>query len=256
MDYTKINSETIDRWVEEGWEWGQPISHEVYQRALEGEWELLLTPTRPVPQEWIGDVKGAKVLGLASGGGQQMPIFAALGAEGTVLDNSAKQLENDYIVASREGFDLRIMKADMTLPLPFADEEFDLIFYPVSNVYIEDVHHVWQEAYRILKPGGTILSGLDNGVNFIVDEREDRVVHKLPFNPLKDEEQMRFLQKTDSGVQFSHTLEDQIQGQISAGFILKELYEDTNGEGRLHELNIPSFFATRSVKPDVTTQED
>ena len=27
--YTVINSDVIDKWVDEGWEWGQPISHEV-----------------------------------------------------------------------------------------------------------------------------------------------------------------------------------------------------------------------------------
>lgn len=43
-------------------------------------------------------------------------------------------------------------------------------------------------------------------------------------------------------------MEDQIGGQLKAGFLLRELYEDTNGEGRLHQLNIPSYVATRAVK--------
>ena len=88
MDYQDINAETIDRWVDEGWEWGMPISHEDYVRATEGEWDVLLTPTKPVPHEWFGDLAGKRVLGLAAGGGQQMPIFAALGARCTVLDYS------------------------------------------------------------------------------------------------------------------------------------------------------------------------
>ncbi|MBR3250314.1 MAG: SAM-dependent methyltransferase, partial [Erysipelotrichaceae bacterium] len=70
----------------------------------------------------------------------------------------------------------------------------------------------------------------------------------LPFNPLKNPEQMKQLEAGDSGVQFSHTLEEQINGQLEAGFVLTALYEDTNGEGRLHELNIPTFLAMRSVK--------
>ena len=57
------------------------------------------------------------------------------------------------------------------------------------------------------------------------------------------------LQEQDAGVQFSHTAEEQLSGQLEAGFILTGLYEDTNGEGRLHELNIPTFYATRAVKP-------
>ncbi|MBQ2460894.1 MAG: SAM-dependent methyltransferase, partial [Clostridia bacterium] len=88
MRYTDINAATIDRWVDEGWEWGKPISHEDFLAAKRGEWQMLLTPTRPVPKEWFGEIRGRRVLGLASGGGQQMPIFAALGAECHVLDYS------------------------------------------------------------------------------------------------------------------------------------------------------------------------
>ena len=78
-DYTKINSETIDRRVKEGWEWGKPITHDIYLNALKGEWDVLLTPTKPMPKSWFpNSLKDLKILGLASGGGQQMPIFAAL----------------------------------------------------------------------------------------------------------------------------------------------------------------------------------
>ena len=133
MNYQDINAQTIDRWIEEGWEWGIPISHEEYEKAKSGEWNMLLTPTKFVPHSWFGELKGKKVLGLASGGGQQMPIFAALGAECTVLDYSEKQLESERLVASREGYVIEIIRADMTKPLPFADETFDLIFHPVSK---------------------------------------------------------------------------------------------------------------------------
>ena len=33
--YTEINARFIDRWVDEGWEWGQPIRHEAYEKAME-----------------------------------------------------------------------------------------------------------------------------------------------------------------------------------------------------------------------------
>lgn len=90
--YTDINSNVIDKWVDEGWEWGQPISHEVFEKAKNNDWFVLLTPTKPVPKDWFCDFKNAEILGLASGGGQQMPIFTALGAKCTVLDYSEKQL--------------------------------------------------------------------------------------------------------------------------------------------------------------------
>lgn len=249
MSYTDKNAETIDRWIDEGWEWGRPVTHETCVKAKQGEWDILLTPTKPVPHKWFGDLRGKKVLGLASGGGQQMPVFAVLGAECTVLDYSEKQLESERLVAAREGYEIRIVRADMTLPLPFEDGEFDLIFHPVSNCYIKDVKHVWRECFRILKKGGTLLSGTDHYVNYIVSEDEKSVINRLPFDPLVNKDQMEMLEREDCGVQFSHTIEEQINGQLEAGFVLKELYEDTNGSGWLHELHIPTFLAMRSEKP-------
>ena len=250
MDYQKINAETIDRWVKEGWEWGKPIDHATFAAAQNGNWEVGLTPNKPVPHEWFGELKGKKILGLAAGGGQQMPIFAALGADCTVLDYSTAQIESERMVAKREGYAIRIVQADMTKPLPFAEGSFDLIFHPVSNCYVEEVRPIWKECFRVLKPGGVLLAGMDNGINFLfAGDDETTVVNSLPFNPLKNEEQRRQLEEDDCGMQFSHTPEEQIGGQLEVGFRLTHLYEDTNGEGFLHEKNIPSFLATRAVKP-------
>jgi len=249
MNYQDINAKTIDRWIEEGWEWGIPISHEDYVKARAGEWDMLLTPTKFVPHGWFGDLKGKKVLGLASAGGQQMPIFAALGAECTVLDYSEKQLESERIVAKREDYEIKIIRADMTKPLPFAAETFDLIFHPVSNCYVEEVKPIFKECARILKHGGILLSGLDNGVNYLVDDDETMIINTMPFNPLKNEVNRKQLEESDCGIQFSHTMEEQIGGQLEAGLILTHIYEDTNGEGRLHEMNIPCYIATRAIKP-------
>ena len=248
MNYQDINASTIDRWVEEGWEWGKPIDHDTFEKAKKGDWKLLLTPTKVVPREWLGDLRGKKVLGLASGGGQQMPILAALGADCTVLDYSQKQLDSEKLVAEREGYSIRIVRADMTKPLPFENGEFDLIFHPVSNCYVKEVKPIWRECFRVLRTGGDLLSGLDNAINYMVNADETEIVNRLPFDPLTNEDQRRQLEADDCGMQFSHTLEEQIGGQLEAGFTLLELYEDTNGAGRLHELNIPSFFATRSRK--------
>ena len=246
--YQEINAETIDRWIEEGWEWGQPISHETYLNAKNGNRNVLLTPTNPVPHEWFGNIKDKKILGLASGGGQQMPIFSALGANCTVLDYSDKQLEAEKMVAEREKYEIEVIKADMTKKLPFADNSFDIIFHPVSNCYIEKVEPVFKECYRILKKGEILLCGLDIGTNYTVDEKEEKIINSLPFNPLVNEEQRKQLEEQDCGIQFSHTISEQIGGQLKAGFRLTDIYDDTNGFGRLHELNIASFVATRAIK--------
>lgn len=247
-NYTDVNSKAIDNWVAGGWEWGTPVSHDVFVQALQGEWSVLLTPTKPVPKDWFCNMNGAKILGLASGGGQQMPLFAALGAECTVLDYSEAQLESERMVAKREGYDIKIVHADMTKPLPFEDEYFDLIFHPVSNCYVEDVFPIWRECYRVLKKGGILLAGLDIGINFVFGDDEKTLEYKLPFNPLKDKEVYEQSVKNNWGIQFSHTIEEQIGGQLRAGFTLSDIYGDTNGSGNLHDYNIPAFYATKAVK--------
>lgn len=246
--YQDINKETIDKWVEEGWEWSRPISHEEYIDAKNGNWNVLLTPTVPVPHEWIGNIKDKKILGLASGGGQQMPIFNALGAKCSVIDYSSKQIESEYKVAKREGFTIEAIEGDMSKKFPFYDETFDIVFQPVSNCYVEDVQHIFNEAYRVLKKGGIFLAGLNNEINYIVDQNEKEIVWKMPFNPLKDEKAKEFMVKENAGMQFSHNMTEQIGGQLKAGFTLVDIYEDTNGFGRLHELNIKTYIATKSIK--------
>ena len=249
MNYQDINAKTIDLWCASGWEWGKPISHETYQKALKGEWGVYLTPTKVVPHEWFGELKGRKLLGLASGGGQQMPVFAALGAKCTVLDYSPAQCEKEHMMAQQEGYEMEILRYGMTKPLPFSDETFDLIFHPVSNCYVEEVKPIFKECFRILKKGGILLCGLDNGINFIFDDDETTVKYTFPVNPLKDPKLYEESVKNDWGIQFSHTLEEQIGGQLEAGFLLTHVYEDTNGSGKLHEHNIPSFWASRAIKP-------
>ena len=247
--YQDVNAETISRWIADGWTWGTPIDHATYLKALAEEWDVVLTPTKPVPRAWFGDLKDRFVLGLASGGGQQMPIFAAAGANCTVFDYTAAQLESEQLVAEREGYDITLIRGDMTERLPFPDDHFDIIFHPVSNVYIEFVEPVFQECYRILKPGGILLCGLCNGFNFVVDISEREIVNRLPFNPLRNPDHREIARQNDDGYQFSHTVSEQIGGQLKAGFILTHLEEDTNGYGRLHDMNIPTFMLTRAVKP-------
>ena len=71
----------------------------------------------------------------------------------------------------------------------------------------------------------------------------------MPFDPLVNADQRKLLEDTDCGMQFSHTVEEQIGGQLEAGLVLTHIYGDTNGSGRLHEMNIQCYYATRAVKP-------
>jgi hypothetical protein len=101
-----------------------------------------------------------------------------------------------------------------------------------------------------LKKGGILLAGMDNGFCYLFDEESGEpllVKNKLPYNPLKDERLFKRDIADNSGVQFSHTLEEQIGGQLKAGFILTDLYEDRD-DGGIYKDYFPEYIATRAVK--------
>lgn len=246
--YQDVNARIISRWVDEGWEWGKPIDHETYVRAQQGDWQILLTPTVPVPASWWPPLKGAEVLGLASGGGQQMPILTAAGAWCTVLDYAPVQLESERMVADREGYHIKVVQADMTRTLPFEDDKFDVIVNPVSLCYVRDVQPVFYEMARVLRPGGVLLAGFDTGFNYVVDEDEERIVRGLPYDPIDNPALLEEDDVEEVGMQFSHTAGELLSGLLRAGFVIDDVYDDINGEGCLSELGIPTFMAVRAHK--------
>lgn len=253
MDIRSYNREAWNREVDQGENpWTKPVSPEIIARARQGEWSVLLTETRPVPREWFPPLQGLKILGLACGGGQQGPIFAAAGAEVTIFDNSPRQLDRDLEVAAREGLNnLQTVEGDMRDLSSFPDESFDLVFHPVSNLFIHEIRPVWREAYRVLRTGGTLLAGFMNPTFYIFDfdKMEQGVLevrYKLPYADSDHPEILERLLEKGWPLEHSHSLDDQIGGQIEAGFQIIGFYEDHH-QNLIGEF-MPSYIATRSKK--------
>ena len=150
MDVVAYNRQAWNQQVAQGNPWTVPVSAEVIAEERIGRWAIVLKPNIPVPRSWFPDpLNGRDVLCLASGGGQQGPVLAAAGAQVTVFDNSPAQLACDRLVAAREGLTIRTVQGDMADLSAFADESFDLIFHPVSNLFAPDVRPVWRECHRV-----------------------------------------------------------------------------------------------------------
>ncbi|MBO4639370.1 MAG: class I SAM-dependent methyltransferase, partial [Treponema sp.] len=232
-DYIKENESAWDKRAANGDRWSTVVSAEEVAKARTGDWHIIVTPEKPVPRNWFPDnLAGKKVLCLASGGGQQGPILAAAGADVTVFDNSTGQLEKDQYAAKRDGLEIKTVQGNMQDLSAFADASFDLIVHPWSNNYIDDILPVWRECARVLKTGGILISGFGSPLEYIFDlekfeQGQLELKYSIPYADIDhlDDPKVREITLAE-GYSWGHPIEEQIQGQISAGFVIAGFYED------------------------------
>jgi len=143
-DITKQNEDTWDELVQAG----VPCSIPELEMTAEQAAKNLNA------DDIFGDLKGKKVLCLASGGGQQSLGFALLGADVTVADFSAEQLKSDQLIADKFKLPIQIIKMDMRDLTKFEDGEFDIVYQPYSINYIPEITTFLDDIARIVKPGG------------------------------------------------------------------------------------------------------
>lgn len=257
IDFLHHNESAWNKQALEKNEWSQAVSKELINEAKEGKWEVHLTP-KPLDKTWLGEIRGKRILCLASAGGQQAPVLAAVGAEVVVFDISDEQLRQDERVAERDGLSLKTVQGDMRDLSVFEDESFDIVFHPISNHYVEDVNPVWREAYRVLKKGGYLLASFFNPVVFVAERNPQDIAdgiirpkYTLPYADIRDLDQEQITRKIENqeALVFGHTLSDLIGGQLKAGFVIEDFTEEMQPHPRfLIDQFLPTFMATKAVK--------
>ena len=255
IDAVKFNQSAWDKMAAAGDKYYHGMTSEQIEKARNSDFRIRVTPTRPVPDQWLAPIKGSSVLCLAGGGGQQGPLLAAAGAKVTVFDLSEIQLQRDLEIAKRENLPLATAQGDMRDLSCFENEKFDLIISPCATCFCPTVEEIWTESFRVLKPGGSLIVGFINPVYYIFDAAKlDRgkfeVRHQIPYCDFDlPEETRQKLLGPDRPLEFGHSLEDLIGLQLKAGFELTGFYEDGWGDNDNLSSMINVFIGTKATKP-------
>lgn len=109
---------------------------------------------RPAILALAREVRGLRVLDAGCGGGAHAAALLERGAEVTGIDASAALLE---VARRRLGPDVPLAQADLSRPLPFPDDSFDLILSALVLHYLRDWAPTLDEFRRVLVPHGRVV---------------------------------------------------------------------------------------------------
>ncbi len=186
---------------------------------------------------WLGpSIAGQRVLCLAAGGGRQGPLYAAAGAQVTVVDLSQAMLQLDRQVAAERKLDLKTVQTSMDQLTMFTDEQFDLVIHPVSTCYVPQVQPVYQEVARVLRRDGLYVSQHKQPTNLQASLKPDQTGYWLEHKYYRQEPLPVFEGKSplrESGAQeFLHRWEQLIGWMCRAGFVIEDLLEPQHAKPR------------------------
>ena len=258
----KADEHNLRAWEKEssgGGNWSSIVSAETMESVRRGEYRFSMSPDkRPIPKEWLGPLEKVDLLCLAGGGGQQGAILAGLGANTTVYDFSSNQLSLDRLAAEKYGLEIKTVQGDMRDLSCFPDASFDLVLNPASNMFVDDILPVWRECHRVLRSGGRLIACSLNPIAFAfgrdqLDTTDTPTLrYSVPYSDVGSLASEDLAAKIANGdiLEYGHTLEDIIGGQLRSGFLLKGFQEGYWGEGFgvKADKRFPQYLITCSVK--------
>ncbi|QEG24547.1 class I SAM-dependent methyltransferase [Mariniblastus fucicola] len=179
---------------------------------------------------WLGgNVRGKRLLCLAAGGGRQGPIYAAAGAEVTVVDLSPAMLELDREVAQERQLKIRTVEASMDNLSMLDNAYFDVVIHPVSTCYVSDVRPVYQEVARIMVAGGVYVSQHKQPASLQSDIEPHQGSYRIKHgyykkDPLPAESRPNLIRE-DGTLEYVHRWEELIGAMCASGFVIEALTE-------------------------------
>ena len=179
---------------------------------------------------WLGkDISNKKVLCLAAGGGRQGPIYAAAGAEVTVVDISPVMLELDRVVAQQRNLTLRTVEASMDNLSALSTASFDIVIHPVSTCYVPSVVPVFSEVARVLVSDGIYISQHKQPTSLQSSLESTAGAYQLKHSyyskdPLPPESKPNLIRE-EGTIEYVHRWEEILGTMCRSGFAIEDVTE-------------------------------
>jgi SAM-dependent methyltransferase len=166
---------------------------------------------------------------LAAGGGRHGPLYAAAGAQVTVVDLSNAMLELDRRIAEERRLVIRTIETSMDDLQMLATGEFDLVVQPVSTCYLPSPARLFPEIARVTRPGGLYISQHKQPVNLQASLQtytgsyviEHAYYDPLPVSPATEPNKLR----EPNTHEYVHSWECLLGGICRSGFVLEDVTE-------------------------------
>ena len=188
---------------------------------------------------------GEKVLDLGCGYGFFTDYFRSIGANAIGVDGSEKMIE-----IAKERYPITAFTVmDITTPLAFESNQFDIVFSNQVLMDIENIDFVFSECRRILKTGGILYYS---------------IVHPAFYDSYwqKDENGYRYAKVMDKYItpyqftqefwgeteHFHRPLSHYLNIAAKNGFSLKHTCEPVSYDGINKNSDLPLFFFAEYVK--------
>jgi SAM-dependent methyltransferase len=189
------------------------------------------------PFEWIPWDEVRRVLCVAAGGGEQAPLFAALGYEVTVVDLSSGQLERDRQVARELDLSIECVQADMVDLSALAGRRFDLVYQPVSACYIPDVYRLYAQIAAVTSTAGyySVVHWAPGQLQVAREDPWDNTAYRVTSptgsrEPILWHSAVTWTGDRATCVHYAHTFGELVGGLCDAGFDIIGLREPVVGD--------------------------
>ncbi len=180
-----------------------------------------------------GSLVGRRLLCLGSGGGMQSALYAAAGADVTVVDISPEMLALDREVATDRGLMVTTVEASIDCLEAMPEAQYETVIQPVSSCYVPDVAAVYREVARVTCVGGLYVSQHKQPVSLQASVKPSSLGYLLesPYYQAGPLPAVSGSPHREEGTfEFLHRLEPLLGGLCRSGFCIEDLSEPIHGD--------------------------